>query len=293
MNRNATGAGPTSRALEAAFTLIELLVVIAIIAILAAMLLPALATAKAKAAAAKCTSNDKQMALGFMLYLDDFDDAFPAGGSQNALGPEYEDWLWWQCDPGYNNNVANGGTPRPLSQSALGNYLGKITDGDRTNASVPLRCPMDKNWITRVNPQVATRMPYSFSFSLNSFGGANNDLGMASYIIRSAPYNGVPTTAIKFRRAKIINPSSKFMTLEERGEKADGQKYYNTGAPAPDDCITDARWVCAVNPTGDFSGTDSFTTRHNDRAVIGFGDGHVESMMYFTCTNLNYADPTR
>ncbi|MBI5802955.1 MAG: type II secretion system protein [Verrucomicrobia bacterium] len=288
MNKNATPSGQSPRPSEAGFTLIELLVVIAIIAILAGMLLPALAKAKAKAAGAKCTSNDKQMALGFMLYLDDYDDTFPCGGSQNATGAQPEDWIHWQsvATPP-NANDATGGIPRPFSGSALGLYLGKLTDGDRTNASVPLRCPMDKNWITRVNPQVPTRRPYSFSFSLNAFGGANNNQGMATFI------NTARTTIIKFRRAQISKPADKYMTIEERGEKADGQKYYNTGAPAPDDCVTDARWVCAVNPTGNFSGGDPFTTRHNDRAVIGFSDGHVESIPYYGCTNLVAADPTR
>ena len=61
------------------FTLIELLVVIAIIAILAAILMPVFAQAREKARTASCQNNLKQIAMGMLMYQQDYDEMFPMG----------------------------------------------------------------------------------------------------------------------------------------------------------------------------------------------------------------------
>src|SRR5881394_3047245 len=78
------------RTLRKGFTLIELLVVIAIIAILAAMLLPALARAKCKGLGISCMNNTRQVAIAWITYTSDYNESLP-NGSPPAAGTM--DWL--------------------------------------------------------------------------------------------------------------------------------------------------------------------------------------------------------
>jgi prepilin-type N-terminal cleavage/methylation domain-containing protein/prepilin-type processing-associated H-X9-DG protein len=84
----------------AGFTLIELLVVIAIIAILAAILFPVFAQARERARAASCLSNEKQIGIGIMMYVQDYDETFPP---QIPASPA--------INPGANGTIASNYIP--------------------------------------------------------------------------------------------------------------------------------------------------------------------------------------
>jgi prepilin-type N-terminal cleavage/methylation domain-containing protein/prepilin-type processing-associated H-X9-DG protein len=112
------------------FTLIELLVVIAIIAILAAMLLPALAAAKRKAQGTSCLNNYKQLTLAWIMYANDNSENLPFNGDRNATGTQatpswvyssQSDYMTWGLDS-YNTNTAFFINDQ---LSSLGDYIGK------------------------------------------------------------------------------------------------------------------------------------------------------------------------
>lgn len=124
-----------------AFTLIELLVVIAIIAILAGMLLPALAKAKARALTANSLSNLRQWGIAQHLYLSDSGDALPRDGMDDA--GQFPGTLGGSFDPGAWFNQL----PRYVGEKPLSNYTANAVAGAVQNSRiVPFPGRQGKFW---------------------------------------------------------------------------------------------------------------------------------------------------
>jgi len=254
-----------------AFTLIELLVVIAIIAILAAMLLPALNMAKKKAYQIQCLNNQKQLALGIIMYAGDSSDVMPSDGSRSvtpATAPD--EWIRW-----------NGGFPIKQTPILL------LIKGS-TNIFL---CPMDNYGAQRYS---STANNWNYSYTMNGYvSGTSPNQQLAGCASTWVALNGISGYTRK-KLTSIHDTSDKIMLAEEPVSIAPGDVPPPVLAAAPSGTLAsafdadDGRWL----PGSGVGNGNTVTYRHNKRGNANFADGHAQIIDYLYASDTNHFDTT-
>jgi len=239
-----------------AFTLIELLVVIAIIAILAAMLLPALSKAKQRALATNCLSNLRQWGIALQITATDNNDAIPRDGTDS--GGQYGVDTGAMTGPGspQDDNAWFNVLPTVMADKTLSYYYN--LPGGNAQAKLPFPGATGKIWHCPAARAAAGDAFLQngafgfFSYVMNLDLKLNADIVAHAVIGNSSPYPTMP------KLAAMRHPSA-VVLMTEVAFSPSMEAY--TSTPTRNGIFPASRW-------------SYFSKRHNDRGVLVFLDGH-------------------
>jgi prepilin-type N-terminal cleavage/methylation domain-containing protein len=220
-----------------AFTLIELLVVIAIIAILAALLLPALSKAKTKAQGITCMNNLRQMMLGWRLYADDYGDLLLAGLD---VGSPRVRWCTGMLD--YSSAQSNWDPLVDLAKSPIMPYLGK------SSFSI-WKCPADP---TKVRNAAGLLLPRVRSNSMSQVFDLGSWLPPDQFLTYS-------------KLSSIRIPAKTWVLIDEHPDSLNDAAF-GVQMAVPSKPLT----------MGDVRIIDFPASFHNGAGGLSFSDGHSE-----------------